>query len=60
MQRTQVMLQKCSRTGHLYESRGMEVVSNLVITECIVETLRKLDMRYPEPSVDITKFTIDD
>ena len=33
---------------------------NLVITECIVDTLRKLGMRYPDPTDDVTKFIIDD
>ena len=32
---------------------------NLVITECIVERLKKLDMKYPEPSIDVTQLTIE-
>jgi PPK2 family polyphosphate:nucleotide phosphotransferase len=62
MQAYEVMLQKCSTDWapwHVIPA-NKKWYRNLVITECIVETLRKLDMRYPEPSVDITKFTIGD
>ena len=32
---------------------------NLLITECIVETLKKLDMQYPKPAFDISKLTVE-
>lgn len=32
---------------------------NLVITECIVEALKKLNMRYPETTPDVTDFRVD-
>jgi PPK2 family polyphosphate:nucleotide phosphotransferase len=32
---------------------------NLVVAETIVQTLRDLDMKYPEPTVDLPKITID-
>ena len=62
MQAYEVMLQKCSTDWAPWYviPANNKWYRNLVITECIVETLRKLDMRYPEPSVDITKFTIGD
>jgi hypothetical protein len=31
---------------------------NLVVAETIVQTLRELDMRYPPPSVDLSKIKI--
>ena len=33
---------------------------NLVITERVVENLQKLDMKYPEPTFDISQITIED
>lgn len=33
---------------------------NLVITERVVEALEKLDMKYPEPTFDISQITIED
>ena len=33
---------------------------NLVITERVVESLQKLDMKYPEPTFDISQITIKD
>ena len=62
MQVYEVMLEKCSTDWapwHVIPA-NKKWYRNLVITECIVETLRKLNMKYPEPSVDITKFTIGD
>jgi PPK2 family polyphosphate:nucleotide phosphotransferase len=32
---------------------------NLVVAETIIETLRGLDMQYPEPSIDLSKIAID-
>ena len=62
MQAYEVMLQKCSTDWapwHVIPA-NKKWYRNLVITECIVEALKKLDMQYPEPSVDITQFTIGD
>ena len=62
MRAYEVMLQKCSTDWapwHVIPA-NKKWYRNLVITECIVERLKKLDMQYPEPSVDITKFTIND
>ncbi len=62
MQAYEVMLQKCSTEWapwHIIPA-NKKWYRNLVITECIVDTLKKLDMRYPEPSVDVTKLRIDD
>ena len=62
MQAYEVMLQKCSTEWapwHIIPA-NKKWYRNLVITERIVDTLKKLDMRYPEPSVDITKLRIDD
>ena len=62
MQAYEVMLEKCSTDWapwHVIPA-NKKWYRNLVITECIVEALKKLDMQYPEPSVDITKFTIGD
>ena len=62
MQVYEVMLEKCSTDWapwHVIPA-NKKWYRNLVITECIVETLQKLDMKYPKPSVDITKFTIGD
>ena len=62
MQAYEVMLQKCSTEWapwHIIPA-NKKWYRNLVIAECIVDTLKKLDMKYPEPSVDITKLRIDD
>ena len=62
MRAYEVMLEKCSTDWAPWYviPANRKWYRNLVISECIVETLRKLDMQYPEPSVDITKFTIGD
>ncbi len=62
MQAYEVMLQKCSTEWapwHIIPA-NKKWYRNLVIAECVVDALKKLDMRYPEPSVDITKLRIDD
>jgi PPK2 family polyphosphate:nucleotide phosphotransferase len=61
MQAYEVMLQKCSTDWapwHVIPA-NKKWYRNLVITECIVDTLKKLDMKYPEPAIDITKLRID-
>ena len=61
MQAYEVMLQRCSTDWapwHIIPA-NKKWYRNLVITEVIVETLRKLDMRYPEPAIDVTKLRID-
>ena len=61
MKAYEVMLQKCSTDWapwHIIPA-NKKWYRNLVITEVIVETLRKLDMRYPEPAIDVTKLRID-
>jgi len=58
----EVVLQKCSTDWapwHVIPA-NKKWYRNLVISECIVETLRKLDMKYPEPSVDVTELKMDD
>ena len=62
MQAYEVMLQKCSTDWapwHIIPA-NKKWYRNLVITECIVETLKKLDMKYPEPSIDVSQLTIED
>ncbi len=62
MQAYEVMLQKCSTDWapwHIIPA-NKKWYRNLVITECIVEALKKLDMQYPEPAIDVTKLTIAD
>ncbi len=62
MQAYEAVLQKCSTDWapwHIIPA-NKKWYRNLVITECIVETLKKLDMKYPEPSADVTKFSIGD
>ena len=62
MKAYEVMLQKCSTEWapwHIIPG-NKKWYRNLVITECIVERLKKLDMKYPEPSIDITKLRVDD
>ena len=62
MQAYQVMLQKCSTDWAPWYiiPANKKWYRNLVITECIVEALKKLDMQYPEPAIDVTKLTIGD
>lgn len=62
MQAYEVMLEKCSTDWAPWYviPANKKWYRNLVITECIVERLRRLGMKYPEPSVDITKFMIGD
>ena len=62
MKAYEVMLQKCSTEWapwHIIPG-NKKWYRNLVITECIVETLKKLDMKYPAPAIDVTKLRIDD
>ena len=62
MQAYEAVLQKCSTDWapwHIIPA-NKKWYRNLIITECIVETLKKLDMKYPEPSADVTKFSIGD
>ena len=62
MQAYEAMLEKCGTDWapwHIIPA-NKKWYRDLVITESIVETLRKLDMRYPEPAVDVTKITIED
>lgn len=61
MQAYETVLQECSTDWapwHIVPA-DKKWYRNLVITECIVDTLRKLGMRYPEPTADVAKFTID-
>jgi len=62
MQAYEVMLQKCSTDWAPWYiiPANKKWYRNLVITECIVETLKKLDMKYPEPSIDVSQLTIED
>ena len=62
MQAYEVMLQKCSTEWAPWYiiPANKKWYRNLVITECIVERLKKLDMKYPEPSIDVTRLTIED
>ena len=53
MKAYEVMLQKCSTDWapwHIIPA-NKKWYRNLVITECIVEALKKLDMQYPEPKL---------
>ena len=62
MQAYEAVLQECSTDWapwHIIPA-DKKWYRNLVIAECIVDTLRKLGMRYPEPTADVAKFTIDD
>ena len=62
MQAYAAVLQECSTDWapwHIIPA-DKKWYRNLVITECIVDTLRKLGMRYPEPTADVTQFTIED
>ena len=62
MQAYEVMLQKCSTDWapwHIIPA-DKKWYRNLVITECVVETLKKLDMKYPAPAIDVTQLTIED
>ena len=62
MQAYEVMLEKCSTDWapwHIIPG-NKKWYRNLVITECIVEALKKLDMQYPEPAIDVTELTIGD
>ena len=62
MQAYEVMVQRCSTEWapwHIIPA-NKKWYRNLVITECIVETLEKLDMKYPKPAIDVTKIRIDD
>ena len=62
MQAYEVMLQKCSTDWAPWYiiPANKKWYRNLVITECIVETLKKLDMKYPEPAIDVTQLKIED
>ncbi len=62
MRAYEVMLQKCSTDWAPWYiiPANKKWYRNLVITECIVDTLRKLDMTYPEPAIDVTTLKIDD
>lgn len=58
----EAVLQRCSTDcapWHIIPA-NKKWYRNLVITECIVDTLRKLGMKYPDPTNDVTKFIIDD
>ena len=62
MRAYEVVLQKCSTDWapwHIIPA-NKKWYRNLVITECIVERLKKLDMKYPEPAIDVTQLTIED
>ena len=61
MQVYQDALEKCSTDWapwHVIPA-NKKWYRNLVITECIVETLKGLDMEYPEPTADVIKFRIE-
>ncbi len=62
MQAYETVLQKCSTDWAPWYiiPANKKWYRNLAITECLVETLKKLDMKYPEPTIDITKLRIDD
>ena len=62
MKAYEVMLQKCSTDWAPWYiiPANKKWYRNLVITESIVERLRKLGMQYPEPAIDITKLRIED
>ena len=61
MKAYEVMLQRCSTDWAPWYiiPANKKWYRNLVITECIVDTLKKLDMRYPAPAIDITNLKID-
>lgn len=62
MRAYEVALQKCSTDWapwHIIPA-NKKWYRDLVITECIVETLEKLDMKYPEPTIDVTKLRVED
>ena len=62
MRAYEVMLQKCSTDWapwHIIPA-NKKWYRNLVIAECVVDALKKLDMKYPEPSIDVTQLRIDD
>lgn len=62
MQAYEAMLQKCSTDAAPWYliPADKKWYRNLVITECIVKALEKLEMQYPEPTVDVTKIVIED
>lgn len=62
MRAYEVVLDKCSTDWAPWYviPANKKWYRNLVISECIVETLSRLDMRYPEPAEDISKFIIGD
>ena len=62
MRAYEVMLQRCSTDSAPWYiiPANKKWYRNLVITECIVDRLKKLGMKYPEPTIDITKLRIDD
>ncbi len=62
MQAYEVMLQKCSTDWapwHIIPA-NKKWYRNLVIAECVVDALKKLDMQYPEPKIDVTQLRIVD
>ena len=61
MKAYEVMLQRCSTDWAPWYiiPANKKWYRNLVITECIVDTLKKLDMKYPAPAIDITNLKID-
>ncbi len=62
MQAYEAVLQRCSTDWapwHVIPA-DKKWYRDLVITESIVETLKRLEMTYPEPTVDVTKLTIGD
>lgn len=62
MQAYEAVLQECSTDWapwHIVPANN-KWYRNLVITECIADTLRKLGMKYPEPATGVAKFTIGD
>ena len=62
MKAYEVMLQKCSTEWapwHIIPA-NKKWYRNLVIAECVVDALKKLDMKYPEPTIDVTTLKIDD
>ncbi len=62
MRAYEVMLQKCSTDWapwHIIPA-NKKWYRNLVIAERVVDALKKLDMKYPEPSIDVTQLKVDD
>ena len=61
MQAYESVLQKCSTEWAPWYiiPANKKWYRNIVITECIVETLEKLDMNFPKPSSDISTFYVD-